>query len=55
MLNPPNATPRAKIASVVFAATRRKPEPEPTKFVWNLRSYMFAVDGHIDDALAALE
>jgi tetratricopeptide (TPR) repeat protein len=45
----------AETARRVLSVALASPDPTTQKFAWNLKSYMLAVDGRIDDALAASE
>jgi hypothetical protein len=45
----------AETARRVLSVALASPDPTTQKFAWNLKSFMLAVDGRIDDALAASE
>jgi Flp pilus assembly protein TadD len=45
----------AETAKRLLSVALVSPDPTAQKFAWNLKSFMLAVDGHTDDALAASE
>jgi tetratricopeptide (TPR) repeat protein len=45
----------AETARRVLSVALASPDPTTQKFAWNLKSFMLAVDGRFDDALAASE